>query len=169
MKKMIINHLMKFNHLFLICVLIPFLLHANVRLTTDSNGVRPVRFTRNLIEDTGQFDGNRIRASMENNGMIVSHRITGGSGMEWPKDDNTFVVFTAGIWMAGKVDGEIRTAVSEYGPERRPGPYGGDSDDADSKLYKVSQLDFSDPIANDDFQNWPVDDGAPWVDVDSDG
>ena len=116
MKKMIINHLMKFNRLFLICVLIPFLLHANVGLTTDSNSVRLVRSTRNLIEETGQFDGNRIRANLENNGMIVSHRITGTSGMEWPKDNNTFIVFTAGIWMAGKVDGDIRTAVSEYGP-----------------------------------------------------
>ena len=117
MKKMIIDHLMKFNNLFLICALIPFLLHANVRLTTDSNSVRPVRFTRNLIEDTGQFDGNRIRANLENNGMIVSHRITGTSGMEWPKDNNTYVVFAAGIWLACKVDCDIRTAVAEYSPE----------------------------------------------------
>ena len=40
---------------------------------------------KTLIADSGQFDGNRIRNDLENNGMLVSHRITGHSGMEWPK------------------------------------------------------------------------------------
>jgi len=31
------------------------------------------------INDQGQFDVNRIRSDMENNGMFVSHRISGHS------------------------------------------------------------------------------------------
>ena len=146
MKKMIINHLMKFNHLFLMCVLIPFLLHAKVGLTTDSNSIRHVSYTRNLIEETGQFDGNRIRANLENNGMFVSYRITGGSGMEWPKDDNTFIVFSSGMLLAGKVGGDIRTAAAEYGSERVAGPYGDDSDDADVETFKNKRKEYEDKL-----------------------
>ena len=38
-----------------------------------------------MIPATGNFDGNRVRNDLENNGMIVDHRLTGHSGMEWPK------------------------------------------------------------------------------------
>ena len=41
---------------------------------------------RSAIATTGVYDGNRVRDDLENNGMIVSHRISGHSGMEWPKD-----------------------------------------------------------------------------------
>ena len=121
------------------------------------------------VASTGDFDGNRVRDDLENNGMIVSHRVTGHSGMEWPKDNHTYTVYASGVWMAGKVDGGIRTACAEYGPENVSGPYGGDASSSTHKLYKVSKSDLADPLANSDFQNWPVAYGAPWVDVDSDG
>ena len=119
--------------------------------------------------DTGNFDGNRIYDDLENNGMIVSHRISGHSGMEWPKDSHLYINFASGIWVAGKVGGDIRTAVGEYGPEFVSGPWGGDASSSDHKLYKVNKSDLADPLANADFQNWPADLGAPWVDNDGDG
>ncbi|MBC8322154.1 MAG: T9SS type A sorting domain-containing protein [Candidatus Marinimicrobia bacterium] len=119
--------------------------------------------------DTGQFDGNRIRDDLENNGMLVSHRITGHSGMEWPKDANLYINFASGVWIAGKVNGDIRTAVAEYGPEFVAGPWGSDAGASDHQLYIVNKSDLADPLASDDFQNWPADLGAPWVDVDGDG
>ncbi len=124
---------------------------------------------KTAVASTGQFDGNRVRDDLENNGMVVSHRISGHSGMEWPKDNNTYTVYASGVWLAGTVGGQIRTAVAEYAPERVPGPYGSDQSDGSYKLYKVSKTDLADPLANDDFQNWPVDLGAPWVDADGDG
>jgi len=119
--------------------------------------------------DSGQFDGNRIRDDLENNGMLVSHRITGHSGMEWPKGSHKYINYASGLWIAGKVNGDIRTAVGEYGPEFVAGPWGGDAGASEHQLYIVNKSDLADPLASDDFQNWPVDLGAPWVDVDGDG
>ena len=34
---------------------------------------------------------------------------------------------------------------------------------------EVAKTDLGDPLASYDFQNWPVADGAPWVDNDGDG
>ena len=124
---------------------------------------------KSLIATTGQFDGNRVRDDLENNGMIVSHRISGHSGMEWPKENHTYSVFASGVWYAGKVGNDLRCATAEYGPEMVSGPYGSNSSNAAYKIWKVTKADLADPLASYDFQNWPVGDGAPWVDNDDDG
>ena len=139
---------------------------ASVLSSAERKGQGPRRLYK---ADTGQFDGNRIRDDLENNGMIVSHRITGHSGMEWPKATNLFINFASGVWIAGKVGADIRTAVGEYGPEFVAGPWGGDAGAEEHKLYIVNKSDLGDPLKNDDFQNWPTDLGAPWVDVEGDG
>jgi len=117
---------------------------------------------------TGSFDGNRIHDDLENNGMIVSHRLTGHSGMEWPAGSHLYSIFASGIWFSGKVGDAIRTAVAEFGPEFSSGSWGADPD-GDDKLFIVNKSDLADPLANDDFQNWPAHLGAPWVDNDNDG
>jgi len=121
------------------------------------------------ILSVGSFDGNRIHADMENNGMLVSHRITGHSGLEWPQGNSSYTVYAAGLWFAGKVNGEIRTAVAEYGPEFTPGPWGSGGEGASYRLYKVNIDDLVDPELNPDFAAWPVQQGAPWIDADNDG
>ena len=73
--------------------------------------------SKTMIPATGNFDGNRVRNDLENNGMIVSHRLTGHSGMEWPKGNDTYSVFASGVWYAGKVNDDLRCATAEYGPE----------------------------------------------------
>ncbi|MCH8070168.1 MAG: hypothetical protein IID16_13015, partial [Candidatus Marinimicrobia bacterium] len=125
----------------------------------------PNRLAKIKIADTGQFDGNRIRNDLENNGMIVSHRITGHSGMEWPKGSNQYINFASGIWIAGLVNGDVRTAVGEYGPEFVPGPYGSDPDDPAYRIYKLSYLN----PRSEDYTEWPVEQGAPWIDANGDG
>jgi len=124
---------------------------------------------KSLVATTGQFDGNRVRNDLENNGMIVSHRISGHSGLEWPKENHTYSVFASGVWYAGKVGGDLRCATAEYGPEMVSGPYGTNSSNAGYKIWKVSKADLADPLSSYDFQNWPTDDGAPWMDNDGDG
>ncbi|NOZ07998.1 MAG: hypothetical protein GXO91_03855, partial [FCB group bacterium] len=119
--------------------------------------------------DSGTYTANRINDNLENNGMIVSHRITGNSGMEWPAGTNKFSNFASGIWFAGMVDGVVRTAVGEYGPEFVPGPWDSDFNADEYQLYIVNKSDLANPLESSDFQNWPVDLGAPWVDEDEDG
>ena len=89
---------------------------------------------------TGSFTGNRIHDDLENNGMIVSHRLTGHSGMEWPAGEHKYSNFASGVWFAGKVNDAIRTAVGEYGPEFSSGPWGADAN-GDDKLYIVNKSD----------------------------
>ena len=76
--------------------------------------------------------------------------------------DNT-MLYSAGIWLGGKVGEEIRVTVSEYSDEYVPGPMQGGTylpDNPDFKVYKL----FSDSLAdnpNFDYLNWPEDQGAP--------
>ncbi|MEE9464700.1 MAG: T9SS type A sorting domain-containing protein [Candidatus Neomarinimicrobiota bacterium] len=127
------------------------------------------RLNKLLLRDSGNFDGNRINYDLDNNGMIVSHRISGHSGMEWPKGSGLYIDFASGIWIAGMVGSDIHTAVSQFASEMVPGPWGSEIGDPVHHLFKVNKSDLADPLASDDFQNWPVDFGAPWVDEDGDG
>ena len=131
----------------------------------DSNGQQH----QLLRLDSGRFTGNRINDDLENNGMVVSHRASGHSGMEWPAGTGVYSNYASGIWFAGVVDESIRTAVGEYGPEFVPGPWGSNFNAGEHQLYIVNKSDLADPLASSDFQNWPAHLGAPWVDVDGDG
>ena len=122
-----------------------------------------------LVDTHAVFDGNRIRNDLENNGMFVSHRITGHSGMEWPKGAGTYINFASGIWLGGKVQGELRLSAAEYASEFLPGPHGTDPGDPDYRIYKINRTDLSVVTRSGDVERWPVDQGAPWVDTNGDG
>ncbi len=122
-----------------------------------------------LVDTHAVFDGNRIRDDLENNGMFVSHRLTGRSGMEWPQGSGLYINFASGIWLAGKVNGELHLSATEYGSEFLPGPYGTDPGDPDHRIYKINHTDLSVVTRNPDVERWPVDQGAPWVDTNGDG
>jgi hypothetical protein len=148
----------------LVLALVPSSVFAKVNSLSNSSSA-----AKSLIATSGSFDGNRVKDDLENNGMIVSHRISGHSGLEWPQDNHTYSIYASGLWYAGKVGDDLRCATAEYGPEMVPGPYGTNSSDPNSKIWKVNKSDLADPLASYDFQNWPVADGAPWVDNDGDG
>jgi len=148
----------------LVLALVPGSVFAKVNSLSNSSSA-----AKSLIATSGSFDGNRVKNDLENNGMIVSHRVTGHSGMEWPQDNHTYSIFASGLWYAGKVGDDLRCATAEYGPEMVAGPYGTNSSDPNSKIWKVNKSDLADPLSSYDFQNWPVADGAPWVDNDGDG
>ncbi len=142
---------------------------TSIGVVAEEPASEPTSLNEVLVLSTGQFNGNRIASDMENNGMFVSHRISGHSGFEWPKGDETYAIYASGLWIAGQINGEIRTAVVEYGPEFVSGPYGSDGSNPADVLYKVNISDLDDPSSNPDFANWPIDQGAPWIDVDGDG
>ncbi len=139
-------------------------------LAVEPDKVERYALGKPSIQSTGAFNGNRINTDLENNGMIVSHRISGHSGFEWPQGNATYAIYASGIWMAGKVNGEIRTAVAEYEPEFTAGTWESEGDDpaGEYRLYKVNKVDLNNPEGNPDFANWPVDQGAPWIDEDGD-
>jgi len=124
-----------------------------------------------------EFDANQIEVWVGNNGHTVSHIPTGRPGLEWPKVDGygNKAIFASGIWCAGMVDGELRTAIAEFSTEFRPGyvdydPSGSISgnpsnpEDVDQQVYWITQGDCSDPAMdcyNWEYANWPAGLGAP--------
>ena len=115
------------------------------------------------------WDGNNISTWHGNHGDIVSSHVSGYLGLEWPKDSGKYAVFQAGLWLAaGKVNGieEIRTAIAEFDCEFVPGNWG--SDPKDSK-YRIYEINAKDGQGSTNWAQWPVDQGAPWADVNGDG
>jgi hypothetical protein len=79
-------------------ITVAVLVQSALAKETVSNGYSSSSAARSAVSTSGSFDGNRVRDDLENNGMIVSHRISGHSGMEWPKDNYTYSVFASGVW-----------------------------------------------------------------------
>jgi hypothetical protein len=103
------------------------------------------------------FDGNTIDCIMTNDGLIVDDRVTGSSGMEWPKGTGKTIDFASGLWLAGigRDDGKIYTACAEYASELKAGPVGSTSGDEAYRIYKINK------DGTGDWDDWPVDQGAP--------
>jgi hypothetical protein len=75
-------------------------------------------------------------------------------------------LYAAGIWMGGKVDGQLRVALAEFGVEYWPGPMSGGTfiPGADtSQTYRVYKIYSDSGVSNPnaDYLQWPVSQGAP--------
>ena len=115
------------------------------------------------------FDANNIRMPVYNNGNLASDPTSEVIRLEWPQGDSTFAVFYSGPWVAAKVNGEKRIALSHhFGNHFRPGPIvsGLPADPYDNRhrVYKITTEDLTNP--GPDYLEWPADLGAP---VDSAG
>lgn len=157
---------------------------------TESEASWRERMAKSAVLEFELWDGNQISTYHRNNGAVVDHNATGDSGLEWPKGSGKTAVFASGIWMAGMVDGSIRTAAAEYTREFRPGTLDGDPNDSKYRIYRIfkaeidgmkagnstAEFDLNNDgsaetitIPTKDYREWPVDDGAPYIDVDGDG
>jgi hypothetical protein len=121
------------------------------------------------MDDFQVWDGNQIGNTWSNVGQITSHILTGDPGMEWPVGSGDTPIYAAGLWViAGQVNGavDIRSAAAEFTTENVPGPWGSDPQLSENRIYKIRT---SDGRSNPDWDVWPVDQGAPWIDVDENG
>lgn len=133
----------------------------------------------------GQYDANNMVTWVSTNGQIVSHIPTNNSGLEFPKGSLNHAVFAAGLWMAGKVGEDIRSAAAEFSTEFVAGPFGSNPESPRNKIFRVHPQfpdgldingdgDFDDQYddlrdaniasANgeyDPFSSWPMENGAP--------
>lgn len=72
-------------------------------------------------------------------------------------------LYSAGIWLGGKVNDKIRVSSAEYSTEYVPGPMENYTYMPDQPEFRVYKL-YSDSLEtnpNSDYQNWPVEQGAP--------
>ncbi len=133
-----------------------------------------------LLIDRKYLDVNNISAPFRNDGECYSDHSNTGPGFEWPKGSRIYAIFSAGFWVGARYQDtdtskSIRVAtVGHFGSEYRPGMINkitGLPDDytkPEYKIYKVRPL-LDNANSNPDYLNWPVNQGAPWIDINKDG
>lgn len=155
---------MRLYNVLTLSLLLPlFYLSASDRSITN-------KFHNNMISvDRVVWDGNQISNAHGNIGEIVSYYYSSLPGMEWPKESGKHTVFQSGLWLVAAVVDEaeeIRVATTTYNSEFVPGNWDSDPEDP---AYRIYTINADDGPTSTNWQEWPVDQGAPWVDVDGDG
>ena len=165
----------------LMCVLVQLAVAGE-----NSGKSSPIGLKKVETQEWKFFDGNTIQCTINSAGPYCDYLRTNSSGMFWPKGTVHTCVYTAGIWVIGvhRPTGQLRTAVEDYQTEYQPGPIlstfntttndgSAAANPADAKyhIYKVNKSDANLPSTarNPDYDNWPGDLGAPYIDVDNDG
>ncbi len=110
--------------------------------------------------DSNFFDGNNIFSWMEADGLLISHRVTDRGGMVWPNINGGTVGYSSGMGITGIVNGDIRTAWTEYSTEFAAGPVPVGSRAADSSVARIFKINHD---GTGDLQCWPWQYSAPIV------
>ena len=148
---------------------------AVLALSVAASGFAAQKCTQASVHDftlsrSGRLlDANQISAWITNYGVLCRDPETGSAGLTYPAGTQKTLVYTLGLWVAGQVNGEVRTACADYNSEFQPGRIldDGQPDDPDNpgyRVYKIRPGDSADPSSpryNPDYAEWPVQDGAP--------
>ncbi len=152
---------------------------------TLSSGINPddKKLLKPLTNDDYNYIAiNEILMWISNNGDGSHDPITDGNGFYWPggKGARKSAVFEDGLLWGGKINSEIRVNGNTHRQGLQAGkilPDGIADDPMDPKyrVYKIRkgwetlQQGSERDAYERDFLEWPVEDGAPWVDVNGDG
>lgn len=155
--------------LYLTVLLITVSLHSQ-----QKNFPKFIERSYPYIVNANYIDANNIKAWMRNDGPVHSD-LFGDPGFFWPKDSSKYAIYTSGIWLGCKVGDSIRLAISEFGSDFWPGyidfnsqtPIG--ENDPLYRIYKVSPMYPNGNTVYDSWAIWPVNQGAPWIDVNNNG
>ena len=138
-----------------------------------ASGLSPVFITakgERTIDVNSYFDANRLFMMVGNTGNIAydaSSTYGRASGLYYPYSGlPSFpgvktVVYSAGIFMGGKVGGEIRIAAADYTSEYVPGPMTDNTYQPDQPSFHVYKIDKNSGPGDPDYDQWPADQGAP--------
>ncbi|MEO6695977.1 MAG: T9SS type A sorting domain-containing protein [Ignavibacteria bacterium] len=129
----------------------------------------------NPVLNFKKIDANNVSTTIRNDGSFDKNYMTGSGGFEWPQGSGKTAIYISGLWLSSKVNDSIRVSYSDYDSEFEPGyfdyatqtPMG-----KDDPLYRIYKVSPSFPNGNSDFDPWsawPVNQGAPWVDVNNNG
>lgn len=124
---------------------------------------------------------NNIKMWLQNNGISSNDPATNNAGFYWfYNGESGTAIYQDGLIWGGKVQGEIRLNGSIYRTGLTPGNINsegipGDPEDPKFKIYKIRkdweslpQSAFKDRLEY-DYNHWPVEFGADWIDTDNDG
>ncbi|MDD4052806.1 MAG: hypothetical protein PHR28_13030, partial [candidate division Zixibacteria bacterium] len=145
---------------------------------SDYPGQTPVAGDK-TVDNVTFIDANRILMFVTNHGNF-GRDLSGFFGYDYgtffPYSGDTSAIrygdmitsplYAAGLWVGGKVDGQVRVALAEYNDEYVPGSMNGDP--SGSPRYRVYKIyaDSLESHPSSDYLQWPIIDGAP---VDGEG
>jgi hypothetical protein len=125
---------------------------------------------------------NEVLMYVSNNGDGSHDPATDGNGFYWPggRFAQDAAIFEDGLLWGGIVDGQIRVNGNTHFQGLQAGKIlsPGVADNPELPKYRVYKIrkdwnnhqDEEERLAYEkDFNEWPVEDGAPWIDVDGDG
>ncbi len=149
----------------------------------NKDGKKDNRLAKTNINDDNEYIAiNDILMWISNNGMGSHNPQSDDSGFYWPGGENATItaIFSDGLIWGAIVGGEIRTggATYRYGMQAGKILQPGIADDPSLDKYRVYRIrknanSITNPELKEnvlrDIAEWPVEDGAPWVDVDGDG
>lgn len=136
---------------------------ASTTMTIDANQLDM------FVTNVGVFAYDKSNARGKADGLYFPNN--------YPASDKT-IIYDAGLWIGGTRSGDTLVTVAEYSQEFVPGPLGGSPDDQAYRVYKIYKnhlqkvqdgflvRDPDDhegeiPLTAADYDNWPVDQGAP--------
>jgi hypothetical protein len=135
-----------------------------------------------IYQEYDYIAANEVKMWIGNNGDGSHDPNTDGSGFYWPGGEDAELpsIFEDGLLYGGKINGEIRVNGSMYRHGLSPGIIlaDGTPDEPMKPEYKIFKIkkgweNLPPGIERDryeyDYNNWPGDLGAPYVDVDGDG
>lgn len=134
--------------------------------------IKPVDLEGASYRYQTSFETKKIRTFIQNTGIFNQDlRTSNTPGFSWPKDSNRFAVFTQGLSIAAKFNGQLRTASASYSGEFILGSM---NNEISVKypyfmIYSVKRGDnYSNSIS---WSNWDkmVPYGAPYIDVNNNG
>ncbi|TAL63776.1 MAG: hypothetical protein EPN88_11895, partial [Bacteroidetes bacterium] len=166
-----------------VLIIILFLISSSHLLFSGEADKRKNSLQKIYINDQTDYIAiNQIMMYFANNGMGSYNNIAGSSGLYWPGGRNNTAltaIFEDGLVFGGKVGTEIRTGGATYRYGLQAGPIIGgkaaDPSDARYRIYKIKKGWESLPLGPErdrykkDFDEWPGDLGAPYVDVNNNG
>ncbi|RMG26266.1 MAG: hypothetical protein D6732_21430, partial [Methanobacteriota archaeon] len=127
------------------------------------------------------LNSNRVFYWFANNGLSANDPSSGGNGLYWSDDGSIGkgTIFADGLVWGGIVNGLVSCGGSTYRTGMIPGPYPKENEfiDRTSSKYRIYKIrkDLNNVPQNlvwqykKDYDEWPVELGAPWIDVNGDG
>ncbi len=144
--------------------MLPIVSHAR---PFAAGNATPAATRRVVVRDsTSAFVANEIGLRLSNLGSFVSMGGDGSGGFDWPRGSGRQGIFTAGLWIAGRVTGDTLVTVAEYSNEYAAGPLNAsglpvDPTESDPAHHVYSIRICDDAASNPDWAAWPAALGAP--------
>jgi hypothetical protein len=153
--------------------IITFLLLISFIIHSGFNPFDKYNQGNSKIDDASFLDPNSIKVYLQNDGLL--HRNGFNPGFEVPKGSGKHMIYASGLWLGAKINDSIRIAHAQYGTEFRPGYFDFNTQSPhgrEDSLYRIYKVSPDHPDGNEEFDSWfdwPIEQGAQWIDVNGNG